>query len=293
MVAFATGASPGRTSSFEPSDKGGLFESRPGREKLDLCAVIPSYNAAETLEILLDALIPMIRRVVVVDDGSNDDTSAVFARFVEKGVVFLRHETNLGKGAALRTGLAYALRAGFKVAATLDSDLQHAPEDLPRVLEVFESDRLDLLVGSRIGNMQRMPGIRRFGNRFSSWIAGRFCHQAVPDSQCGYRVFRLPTCAPLLKSLTLDRFDAETEILVKAALRNLRIGFAPIQVLYPENGCARSHYRAVRDTALIVRFYTLEYCRRVFTPSGRRDVKGLSRSADSPRRESNNAFPNM
>jgi hypothetical protein len=130
-------------------------------------------------------------------------------------------------------------------------------------VEVFEVACLDMLVGSRIHGEAQMPKIRRFGNRFSSWIATRFCSQHIQDSQCGYRIYRLSSCKPVLTNLTSKRFDTETEVLVMGANNRLRIGFAPITVIYPQNGTHQSHYRAIWDTSLIVWFYVKEFCRRV------------------------------
>ncbi|NMX23760.1 glycosyltransferase family 2 protein [Dissulfurirhabdus thermomarina] len=241
------------------------------------CVVVPAYNAEATLGPLLERLLPLAGRVAVVDDGSADGTARVAAAFAPRGVELLCHPRNRGKGAALRTGFRWAMAQGCRAVVTLDSDLQHAPEDLPALLAAFDETGADVLVGSRVHERDRMPGARRFGNWISSWFAGRFCHRPVPDSQCGFRIYRLPECAGLLADLRADRFDAETEVLLKAAVRGLRIAFAPITVIYPEGGRHRSHYRAWVDTLRIIRLYFLELCRRTFTPRGRRDVRELRR----------------
>ncbi len=240
-----------------------------------ICTIVPSYNAGTTLHQLLETLIPISPCVVVVDDGSEDDTASIAKDFDPFGVVLLQHERNRGKGAALRTGFYWAIEQGFEVVVTLDSDLQHSPDDLPRILEAFERDCLDMLVGSRLHNNKEMPKLRRFGNCFSSWIATSFCHQPIHDSQCGYRIYRLGSCEPVLMSLTLDRFDGETEVIIRATLERLRIGFTPIAVIYPNGASHKSHYRVFRDTGRIVWFYVKEFCRRIFTKSGRDDIKRL------------------
>lgn len=242
-----------------------------------LCAVVPSYNGGATLSHLIDELLAFCPSVAVVDDGSEDDTGSIINSYAHKGVVYLHHSNNMGKGAALRTGFFWAMDKGFDTVVTLDSDFQHAPQDLPRILKVFENDRLDVLIGSRVDDNGGMPPLRRFGNRFSSWIASRFCHQMIPDSQCGYRIYRLSSCRSIMENLMLNRFDAETEILVKAALERLRIGSAPVTVIYPDDGTYQSNYRAFWDTALIVWFYTKEFCRRTFTRPGRKEVNRLRR----------------
>lgn len=246
-----------------------------------LCAVVPSYNGGATLSDLLETLTLFCPSIAVINDGSEDNTASIARHFAPKGVVCLEHDINKGKGAALRTGFFWAIDNGFDTVVTLDSDLQHAPQDLPRILSVFEKNNLDVLVGSRIGGNGGMPSVRRIGNRFSSWIATRFCHQRILDSQCGYRIYNLTSCRSVMEGLMLNRFDAETEILVMAALNRLRIGFAPVSVIYPDDGTYQSHYRAFWDTALIVWFYTKEYCRRTFTRLGRKETKKLKNAMTS------------
>ncbi len=250
-------------STFEDPGSSGQPSPLKGK-KMGMCAIVPSYNAGTTLHLLLETLIPYSPSILVVDDGSQDDTAAIARNFARHGVVLFQHEKNLGKGAALRSGFLWAIENGFDVVVTLDSDLQHAPEDLPGIVEVFEKDGLDMLVGSRTHDNGRMPKLRRFGNRFSSWIATRFCNQSIQDCQCGYRIYRLASCKSVLMNLTSKRFEAETEMLVMGANEKLHIGFAPITVIYPENGPHKSHYRGFWDTSLIVWFYTKEFCRRVW-----------------------------
>ncbi|MFC1883452.1 glycosyltransferase family 2 protein [Thermodesulfobacteriota bacterium] len=250
-----------------------------------LCAVIPSYNGGATLADLLETLILFCPSIAVVNDGSVDNTASIAEDFATRGVVCLEHDSNKGKGAALRTGFFWAIENGFDTVVTLDSDLQHAPQDLPRILSAFEKNNLDVLVGSRIGGNGGMPPLRRIGNKFSSWIATRFCHQRILDSQCGYRIYNLASCRSVMEKLLLNRFDAETEILVMAALNRLKIGFAPVSVIYPEDGTYQSHYRAFWDTALIVWFYTKEYCRRSFTRLGREEIKNFKNTMTSIERD--------
>lgn len=246
-----------------------------------ICIIVPAYNVEATLRPLLETLLLFSTQLVVVDDGSGDGTASIVDEFTADHLILLRHEKNLGKGTALRTGFKWAISNGFEIAVTLDSDLQHAPEDLPRILEVFERNCLDVLLGDRFHNSGKMPRVRRFGNKFSSWIASRFCHQRIHDSQCGYRIYRLTSCKSVLTDLTLERFDSETEVIVKAALKKLKIGFSPITVIYPDDASHCSHYRTFWDTALIIWFYTREICRRIFTKRGRRDVKIIKRHADT------------
>jgi glycosyltransferase involved in cell wall biosynthesis len=242
-----------------------------------LCAIVPAFNAAATLGVLLESLAALPYSVLVVDDGSSDATSAIARGFSDRGVVLIRHDANQGKGAALRTGFKWAVEQGFDAAVTMDSDLQHSPADLPGLIEVFEREGLDVLVGSRVHDQGDMPRSRRFGNWFSSWIATRFCHQVIPDSQCGYRLFRVARCRRMFEQLRLARFDGESEVFVRASLNLLRIGFAPITVIYPTDASHRSYYRPWEDTTRIVYMYVKELLRRTFTVKGRRELRELKR----------------
>ncbi|OPX34279.1 MAG: hypothetical protein B1H11_11155 [Desulfobacteraceae bacterium 4484_190.1] len=110
---------------------------------MKICIIVPSYNAAATLSSLLEALISLYPCVVIVDDGSEDETALIARYFARHGVVLLQHPVNRGKGAALRTGFNWAIKQGFEAAVTLDSDLQHSYEDLPGLLNIFNRDHLD------------------------------------------------------------------------------------------------------------------------------------------------------
>jgi glycosyltransferase involved in cell wall biosynthesis len=243
--------------------------------------LLPSYNVAATLGRLLDALRRYNHAILVIDDGSVDQTSAIAKLYADKGVSLLHHPVNRGKGAALRTGFAWALENGFDVAVAMDSDLQHDPDDFPGMLEVFEGENLDVLIGDRMHDQSDMPAARRLGNWFSSWGTGNFCHQHIFDAQCGFRVFRLASCRTMLSELTLDRYVSESEVLVRSSMNLLRIGFTPITVIYPEDLSHKSFYRPWLDTYRIVYYFTLELLRRTFTGEGRRELENLRKYVKS------------
>lgn len=246
-----------------------------------VCIIIPAYNASATLRSLLESLLPFAESILVVDDGSEDETSSIAEGFAAQGVTLLRHGRNRGKGAALRTGFSWALQEKCDVAVTMDSDLQHDPADLPGLLSVFAREHLDVLIGSRLHDQKDMPPLRRLGNWFSSWGTGRFCHQQVFDAQCGLRLYRLAACRKMLSELKLDRFVSESEALVRASMNLLRIGFAPIKVIYPQSSQHQSFYRPWSDTARIVVMFTWELLRRTFTRRGRRELRELKQYVKS------------
>jgi glycosyltransferase involved in cell wall biosynthesis len=211
-------------------------------------AIIPALNAAAHLPALLDE----IRRVqpgvalLVVDDGSTDGTAEVATAH---GAQVVAHAVNRGKGAALATGFARALELGWEWAWTLDADGQHLPAEMQRFFDVAVSGGWDVVVGSRMDHPVGMPWIRRATNRFTSAVISAVAGQRIPDSQCGYRLFRVAKLQGL--RLVTSRYDTESEILVRLARRGCRIGAAPVSSVY---GTERSAIRPLRDT---VRFFRL------------------------------------
>lgn len=211
-------------------------------------AILPAFNAAHHLPALLSELRarhPALR-VLVVDDGSGDGTAAVAAA---QGAEVIRHEVNRGKGAALATGHRWALDNGLAWVYTMDADGQHLPAEMGRFLEAALARGWDVVVGSRMDATAGMPWVRKATNRFTSAVVSRLAGCRIPDSQCGFRLFRVPPLAGL--ELVTSRYDTESEILVRLAWRGCRIGAVPISTVYGEE---RSSIRPLRDT---VRFFRL------------------------------------
>lgn len=210
------------------------------------CVVIPAYNAGKTLTGLLQRLKPLGLPTVVVDDGSRDETAAVAIR---EGHFVISHLANRGKGAALRTGFDYAVKMGFEAVITLDSDGQHDPQDIPRLLDAAALNGHHIIIGRRTQDLERMPLIRRWTNHTMSWIVSRLTRQAIPDSQCGFRVIHRDVLTQI--SLTGRRFDLETEILLAAARRGWRVRSVPIRTIYEQHS---SHIHPIIDG---LRFFRL------------------------------------
>ena len=214
--------------------------------RLRTCVIIPAYNAAKTLGRLLDRIRPLGLDVVVINDGSTDETAAVAS---QTGTLVINHLRNHGKGAALRTGFAYALQAGYELVVTMDSDGQHDPLEIPALLEAAAQPGSAIVVGQRAMSESSMPFARRCTNRFMSWLVSRMAGAPMPDSQCGFRVIRREVLATI--RLSSRRFDIETEMLLAAARRKWPIRFVPIRTIYERHS---SHIRPVVDG---LRFFRL------------------------------------
>jgi len=231
-----------------------------GRGAAAYVGVIPALNASSTIGPVVVGTLRHLPRVLVVDDGSTDDTSD---RARAAGAEVLRHPDNLGKGAALCTAFEHVL-AGRPVDAviTLDADGQHDPEDIPLFLELHRSARPSLIVGSRARDFAAMWGPRRAMNRFSSASLRVFSGVDLPDSQSGFRLYD----AAFLGRLRLvgRRYEAEMEALMRAAEWRLPITSVPIH-LRVVDGRATSHYRPLRDTCRIVDTVLRQWLRRRFS----------------------------
>lgn len=210
--------------------------------------ILPSYNAARFLEkVIADirGVVPGIR-VLVVDDGSSDGTAEV-ARAA--GAEVIVHAVNQGKGGALATGNAWALEQGLEWVYTMDADGQHLPAEMPNFRAEAERGGYDVVVGNRMDQTRDMPWLRKRTNEFTSWVVSKLAGVRIPDSQNGYRLYRV-ACLEGVK-LRTTRYDTESEILVRLARRGYRIGAVPVSTIY---GDEKSSINPFVDTG---RFFRL------------------------------------
>jgi len=215
-------------------------------KKSDGFVLIPAYQEGSRIGAVVREVLPFCPRIVVVDDGSADDTAGA-ARAA--GATVLVHAQNKGKGAALQTGFDYAREQGATFVLTMDGDGQHAPADIPGFLEAFARGDAPVLVGDRMEDPKAMPFVRRMTNRFMSWLLSRKMGQRVPDTQNGFRLYRTDVLPDM--SGGDARFAAESEILLILSRRGVRIGSVPVRIIY---GDERSKIRPVRDT---LRFFRM------------------------------------
>jgi glycosyltransferase involved in cell wall biosynthesis len=215
-------------------------------------AIVPAYQAEHTVgEVVreLRASWPqngVTHTVLVIDDGSNDATSE---RATEAGAFVLRHRRNLGKGAALRTGLAQALALGADVAVSVDADGQHPAEEAVRILaEPAPPDAL--VLGVRDLVRDGAPRANQISNGISNFFLSTFTRRSLADTQCGLR--RYPVKGTLELDAQADGYAFEAEIVMRAARARWPIAQVPVRVLYPVGPLRVSHFHVVRDPARIV-----------------------------------------
>jgi glycosyltransferase involved in cell wall biosynthesis len=177
--------------------------------------------------------------VIVVDDGSSDQTS----RAAEQSeATVIRHSKTLGKGAALASGFRHARARGFQWALMLDGDGQHLPSDAPLLLQAAEESGAQLVVGNRMADTSPMPWLRKKVNQWMSRELSRIAGRELPDSQCGFRLMHLETWASL--ELTTSHFEIESELLLACVLAGHLVEFVPIHTVY-QGETSRIH--PVRD----------------------------------------------
>ncbi|MEP7015510.1 MAG: glycosyltransferase family 2 protein [Verrucomicrobiota bacterium] len=215
-------------------------------DRSTVAALVPAFNEEKHIGDVVRRTRAKLNHVLVVDDGSIDATAAE-ARTA--GADVITHPKNVGKGEAIRTGLRHWQDRQFTWVLILDADAQHRPEEIDRFLKAPLSSDAKMFVGSRMADVTRMPLMRRMVNRYMSKKISRACGQIIPDTQCGFRMLHRDLIPELL--VGADRFDYETEMLIKTSRKGLRIDSVPITTVYSDEV---SSIHPVRDS---LRFFKL------------------------------------
>jgi glycosyltransferase involved in cell wall biosynthesis len=215
--------------------------------RTDVAALVPAYQAATTIGAVVDGVRQHLTRVLVVDDGSRDDTSLAAAA---AGAEVIRHAQNAGKGAALVTGLRALAKAGVRRVLTLDADGQHLPDEIPTLLAASDDSPSAIVVGERRKEGHDVHPVNLFGNWVADAFLEAFAGRTLPDTQSGFRVYPLP--ATLQLGAVGTHYDFETEILLRAARAGMEVVGTPVRVYYPPAAERVSHFDPWVDTARIV-----------------------------------------
>lgn len=209
--------------------------------------VIPSYNEARTIGGIVRDTVNMGLDVLVIDDGSSDHTERIA---LDNGAMVIRHTHNLGKGYSVREGIKDVLeKLKYDWMVMMDGDGQHHTEDIPVLMDATKEEGVDIVMGNRMDAAHSMPSVRYLTNRFMSWVLSCMCGQHMPDTQCGFRLIRVEALKKL--SLTSEKYDIESEMLIRAAEIDMKIVSAPIRTIY---GDETSEIHPVHDT---IRFFSL------------------------------------
>ena len=191
----------------------------------EIVALIPAYEEGSRIGAVVEAA----RRhlpVIVVDDGSTDDTAD---RAAVAGATVIRQVPNAGKGTALRTGFRHALEGGAAAAVSLDADGQHDPAEIPAFLEAFARSRPGLVIGRR--DFGEMPAVRRLSNVLGGVALSAALGRNVPDNQSGYRLIGRVLMRAMLES-DESGFEFEVEMIARCIALGLPLEWVPIRTIY-------------------------------------------------------------
>ncbi|MFK5984971.1 MAG: glycosyltransferase family 2 protein [Pseudomonadota bacterium] len=242
----------------------GLSNNKPGYQHLHWAVVIPAFNEELTIKVLIEEIIALNpKQLIVVNDCSSDKTANILQQLP---VTCINNENNLGKAASLWIGFEKAIAMGADMVITLDGDGQHDPRDIPRLLQKYEDNPQQIIIGARKRNPETQPFARYFANKFAnfwvSWAAG----YRISDSQSGFRVYPSLLLKELVhfKQNSLQQgqgFVFESEVLIEAAWQNIYSSPVEIEAIYPEQRRA-SHFKPLEDIMNITRMVAARLFKR-------------------------------
>lgn len=206
-----------------------------------VCVIVPTYNNHKTLKRVLDSVLLYTGNIIVVNDGSTDETHRILEDYPQ--LIQIHFPKNSGKGMALRKGFKEAIRLGYDFAITIDSDGQHFASDIPSFISEISNDNPMLLIGSRNMMQEGVPKKSSFGNKFSNFWFWFETGIRLEDTQSGFRLYPLQH---IPKNYFTTKFEFEIEVIVRTAWKGIPVKNIPIKVLYDPTERV-SHFRPFQD----------------------------------------------
>lgn len=242
-------------------------------EDVKYCVLVPTYNNDQTLVTVLEDILKYTTDIIVVNDGSTDDTAQKLEAY--KHIPIVEYSPNKGKGYALRKGFEEASKLGYTHAITIDSDGQHKAADLPAFFDVIQKEPNSLFIGSRNMKQTNVPGSSNFGNNFSNFWFKFETGINAPDTQSGYRAYPIH----LFKGthFITTKYEFEIEVLVRSAWKDIPIQSIPIDVYYPPEEERISHFRKVPDFTRISILNTILVVMAIFYFKPRNFLRNLKK----------------
>lgn len=217
-------------------------------EKLKIYLLVPTYNNATKLGGVLDSLLTYTSRIIVVNDGSTDNTLEVLNSYSDK-ITIINYAKNRGKGYAIKQGFKRCKELGGNYLISLDSDGQHMASDLVGFVEAIKKNQDAIIIGGRKLENENKQAKSVFANKFANFWFKVQTLQTCRDTQSGYRLYPIRKIGNI--NFFTNRYEFELEVLVRAAWKNISIITIPINVYYPPEKERITHFRPVVDFARI------------------------------------------
>lgn len=199
-------------------------------DQKNIYVVVPAYNEEKNIAEVLRDIGSYVKKIIVIDDGSSDRTSDV-ARNIDPDIFVIKHEINLGKGAAMKTGCEAAVSSGADYIVVIDSDGQHEGKDMIKMIDNLIENKLDIVFGERKFNAN-MPFMMKVGNILLTFFVKMFSNIDLSDTQCGLRAFTALAYEKI--KWRESGYSVETEMIINAGKNNLKYGSTLIQTIYKD-----------------------------------------------------------
>lgn len=240
------------------------------------CVVLPTYNNHKTLRRVLDGVLTFTEDVIIVNDGSTDETLEILKSYPQ--IVQIHQTQNTGKGHALKTGFKHAVSLGFDYALTLDTDGQHFPSDIPNFIAALDAseNKNMLMIGDRNMNNADVLARSAKGNRVSTFWMKAATGLKLQDSQSGFRLYPIKAINGIKFMNATKKFEFEIEVIVKSYWAGIDIVHVPIEILYDMKERV-SHFRPFMDIARMVVLYIWFLLLRLFYITPRNLIRKLKK----------------
>ena len=210
-------------------------------DSTSFCVIVPTYNNQKTLKRVLDSILDFTSNVIIVNDGSTDETNEILKQYSQ--LTQIHHPKNIGKGRALRNGFRKAIELNFEYAITIDSDGQHFASDIPSFLAEIQKQPNALLIGGRNMTQENVPKKSSFGNKFSNFWFWFETGTRLEDTQSGFRLYPLQL---IPERYYTTKFEFEIEVIVRSAWKGIPVKKITVKVLYDPLERV-SHFRPFTD----------------------------------------------
>ena len=207
---------------------------------------IPAYNEEKLIKNVVQRCLNHAEKVFVCDDGSADNTSEEAS---QAGAIVIRHQKNLGKGAALKTLFKSARDANADVMVTIDGDGQFMPEEIEKIMKPIIEDKADIVIGYRFDDSAEMPSYRKIGNKVLDKITNMASELPFRDTQSGFRAYSKKAIQNI--HFINNGFSADSEILIDGARKNLRIIEEKVTVIYDTGEETSTSHPIIHSTGVV------------------------------------------